>query len=198
MQIEYPEDVMKLAREAAEAFTWSSTTEEEAVAIARAIMQDRSARQCEGAVPLVWRDGCPPQPWDKEWFIAQTTYGDRVVLTALPEEFTYDFKTADDTYIKADKIKRWMQFPDSQYIAPSSLPPAGVEKIERLVKALEAAETYVIDGVTTAKQNLEMNAAYPARKPQYEAELQEARDIYSECQAARRAALAAAKEANRG
>ncbi|WP_202902064.1 hypothetical protein [Sinorhizobium meliloti] len=66
--------------------------------------------------------------------------------------------------------------------------------IERLLKALEAAETYVIDGVTTAKQNLEMNAAYPARKPRYEAELQEARDIYAECQAARRAALAAAKD----
>ncbi|MDW9363642.1 hypothetical protein GOA99_19600 [Sinorhizobium meliloti] len=75
-------------------------------------------------------------------------------------------------------------------------PPAsiGAEAIERLVKALEAAETYVIDGVTTAKQNLEMNAAYPARKPRYEAELQEARDIYAECQAARRAALAAAKD----
>lgn len=66
--------------------------------------------------------------------------------------------------------------------------------IERLLKALEAAETYVIDGVTTAKQNLEMNAAYPARKPRYEAELQEARDIYAECQVARRAALAAAKD----
>ncbi|WP_318866602.1 hypothetical protein RWA05_17885 [Sinorhizobium meliloti] len=73
-------------------------------------------------------------------------------------------------------------------------PPAGAEVIERLCKALEAAETYVIDGVTTAKQNLEMNAAYPARKPRYEAELQEARDIYAECQAARRAAVAAAKD----
>ncbi|RVI16107.1 restriction alleviation protein, Lar family [Sinorhizobium meliloti] len=71
---------------------------------------------------------------------------------------------------------------------------AAQSKVERLVKALEAAETYVIDGVTTAKQNLEMNAAYPARKPRYEAELQEARDIYDECQAARRAALAAAKD----
>lgn len=73
-------------------------------------------------------------------------------------------------------------------------PPAGAEVIERLCKALEAAETYVIDGVTTAKQNLEMNAAYPARKPRYEAELQEARDIYAECQAARRGDLAAAKD----
>jgi hypothetical protein len=72
---------------------------------------------------LKWRDGAPPHPWEKEWFIAETTYGDRVVLKALPEEYTYDFKTADDTYIKRDKIKRWMQFPDSFYIAPEADPP---------------------------------------------------------------------------
>ncbi len=67
---------------------------------------------------LEWRKGFPPHPWDKEWFIAVTTYGDRVVLKALPEEYTYDFKTADDTYIKREKIAKWMQFPDSNYIAP--------------------------------------------------------------------------------
>lgn len=73
--------------------------------------------------PLTWRDGAPGNPWDKEWFIAETTYGDRVVLTALPKEWTYDFKTADETYIKADKIKRWMQFPDSQFISPEASAP---------------------------------------------------------------------------
>lgn len=41
---DFPEDVMKLARETAEAFTWSSTTTDEATAIARAIMQDRDSR----------------------------------------------------------------------------------------------------------------------------------------------------------
>lgn len=69
-------------------------------------------------VEVKWRNGWPPHPWDKEWFIAETTYGDRVVLRALPEEYSYDFKTADETYIKKDKIKRWMQFPDSAYVAP--------------------------------------------------------------------------------
>ncbi len=73
---------------------------------------------------LKWFDGAPPHPWDKEWFIAQTTYGDKVVLTALPEEFTYDYKTADDTYIKRDKIKRWMQFPDSAYVEYAPAEPA--------------------------------------------------------------------------
>lgn len=86
------------------------------------------------AVGNDWHDGAPPKPWCDEWFIAQTTYGDRVVLTALPEEWTYDFKTADDTYIKADKIKRWMQFPDSQFLAYQ---PASTALVERLTKALE-------------------------------------------------------------
>lgn len=67
-----------------------------------------------------WHDGVPPKPWREEWFIAETTFNDRVVLKALPEEFAYDFKTADETYIKKDKIKRWMQFPDSGYILPAT------------------------------------------------------------------------------
>lgn len=69
-----------------------------------------------------WHEGSPPNPWGREWFIAETTYGDRVVLRELPKEFTYDYKTADETYIKRDKIKRWMQFPDSHFIA--HIPPA--------------------------------------------------------------------------
>ena len=67
---------------------------------------------------LEWRKGPPPKPWAEEWFIAETIYRDRVVLTALPEEYSYDFKTADETYMKAENVKRWMQFPDSGYIAP--------------------------------------------------------------------------------
>lgn len=59
-----------------------------------------------------WADGCPDKHSGEEWFIAETTYGDRVVLRALPEDYAYDYRTADDSYIKADKIKRWMPFPD--------------------------------------------------------------------------------------
>lgn len=64
---------------------------------------------------LEWIDGHPTKPWANEWFIAETTYGRRVVLRALPDGWTYDFTTADDTLIKADRIKRWMQFPDSEF-----------------------------------------------------------------------------------
>lgn len=67
---------------------------------------------------MVWHDGEPPKPWRNEWFIAETTHRDRVVLKALPDEWTYDYKTADETYIMAKNIKRWMQFPDSQFVAP--------------------------------------------------------------------------------
>jgi hypothetical protein len=66
-----------------------------------------------------WHDGEPPKPQRDEWFIAETIYGDRVCLKALPEEFTYDYKTADETYIAARNIKRWMRFPDSHFIEPA-------------------------------------------------------------------------------
>lgn len=64
---------------------------------------------------LEWHDGEPPKPWRHEWFIALTIHGDRVVLRSLPEEWTYDYKTADDTYMLAKNIKKWMQFPDSMF-----------------------------------------------------------------------------------
>lgn len=93
----------------------------------------------EDAQP-VWVDGVPTKHHAKEWFIADTTFGDRVVLTALPEEYAYDFKTADETYIKADRIKRWMPFPDSQYLFPHPAPDALRQEVERLRAALNTPE----------------------------------------------------------
>lgn len=86
-----------------------------------------------------WRDGAPPKPWCDEWFIAETTYGDRVVLRSLPEEWSYDFKTADDTYIKADRIKRWMQFPDSEFSTPPAEPVTGALDRAKVMAAAEKA-----------------------------------------------------------
>jgi hypothetical protein len=65
---------------------------------------------------IIWHAGFPPKPFCDEWFIAVTTFGDRVVLKALPEDYSYDFKTADETYIMKEKIRCWMQFPDSKFI----------------------------------------------------------------------------------
>lgn len=72
----------------------------------------------EGVYPAImgWHNGYPPHPFNKEWFIAVTKHGGRVVLRALPEEYSYDFKTADETYFKKENIVKWMQFPDSSFI----------------------------------------------------------------------------------
>jgi len=71
--------------------------------------------------PKFWHEGYPPKPFCDEWFIAKTTGGDCVVLTALPDEYSYDFKTADETYFKKERVKEWAQFPDSEYIPFNSI-----------------------------------------------------------------------------
>lgn len=72
--------------------------------------------------PNFWHVGYPPKPFCDEWFIAKMSGGRRVVLTALPEEYSYDFKTADETYIKKERIEAWAQFPDSEYVPFSGQP----------------------------------------------------------------------------
>lgn len=68
----------------------------------------------------VWRDGCPDKTHGTEWFIAKLDNGEKVVLRALPEEWSYDYKTADDTYYKASRVRQWMQFKDSEFIDVST------------------------------------------------------------------------------
>ena len=75
----------------------------------------------------VWMDGEPPLPHRDEWFIAETIHGDRVVLRALPEEWTYDYTTADGTRMAAKSIRRWMQFPDSEYLPAHCSSPVSAE-----------------------------------------------------------------------
>lgn len=67
------------------------------------------------AVKCVWHKGIPSKCYGEEWFIACLDNGDRVVLRSLPEEFSYDYTTADDTYYKKHRIEKWMQFPDSHF-----------------------------------------------------------------------------------
>ncbi len=93
------------------------------VAIRRAFARALLAKADHIPDVAKWHVGEPPKPQREEWFIAETIHGDRVVLTALPEEFAYDYKTADDSYLKAQNIRRWMQFPDCEY-APPATPPA--------------------------------------------------------------------------
>lgn len=89
---------------------------------------------------LMWRDGEPPFPQNQEWFIAETTYGDRVVLCALPKGMSHDYKTADETYLRANLIKRWMQFPDCEYLPPEA--PAAGDALE--VDPLQGAANWLV------------------------------------------------------
>ncbi|WP_312126262.1 hypothetical protein [Brevundimonas sp.] len=83
-----------------------------------------------------WLLGAPNKFRAAQWFIAETTYGDRLVLKSLPEEWSYDFTTADGTYLKAEVVERWMPFPDSQYTHPSPLIAAAPQMKEALEEVL--------------------------------------------------------------
>lgn len=78
--------------------------------------------------PFTWYDGPPPYPQDQKWFIAETTFGDRVVLRSFDEGRKrlpdYAFKTADGTYFKECWVRRWMQFDDHDYMPPDASPVA--------------------------------------------------------------------------
>lgn len=75
-------------------------------------------RPAEQPVPAAgpWIDGSPPSPWGSESFLAYTQHGDKVVLSPLPEEYSYDFQTADGTYMMRANIKKWAQLSTSQFI----------------------------------------------------------------------------------
>ena len=72
-----------------------------------------------------WIKGEPPSPWNTEWFFAKLKNGEYAVLHRLPEEYSYDYKTADETYLKKDNIVAWMQIPDSEFIKPAPSPEPG-------------------------------------------------------------------------
>ncbi len=92
---------------------------------------------------LIWFDGEPDKIRRREWFIATLDDGVRVVLRSLPEELSYDYKTADETYYKANRIKRWMQFPDSEFIAPEATKPVGDEELEKVIERLDKDKTMI-------------------------------------------------------
>jgi hypothetical protein len=114
--------------------------------------------EVDKAVAWLWRDGPPPFPQDQEWFIAETKHG-KAVLRALPDEHTYDYTTADHTYIIRANIKRWAQFPDSEYIAPSTpeVAQASVEEVRDA--ALEEAATHITKGNEQVRDNGWIDAA---------------------------------------
>jgi len=101
--------------------------------------------------PVAWLKGYPKDFYAEEWFIVITIYGDRVVLKALPENYSYDFTTADGTYMKKENVKKWMQFPDSEFLPPANAAPVSAEAIraEALEEAAKIVDHVVKSGGST-------------------------------------------------
>lgn len=69
-------------------------------------------------VMFAWNEGYPKSFYAEEWFIAKTIYGDKVVLKALPEEYTYDFTTADSGELSyAVNGNAWFCHEDLEFVA---------------------------------------------------------------------------------
>jgi len=70
-----------------------------------------------------WREGEPDKVSGSEWFIAETEWKARVVLRRLDDDNSYDYMTAEETYVTSEraKIVKWMQFPDSHFLPPDCL-----------------------------------------------------------------------------
>ena len=71
---------------------------------------------------IEWNEGWPKKHFfdgarnnKREWFLALLTRGEMVVLTALPESYSYDFRTGEDTYIKKECVAKWSLLPESQW-----------------------------------------------------------------------------------
>lgn len=71
-----------------------------------------------------WIDGSPPKPWCSESFLAQTACGNKVVLSPLPEEYSYDFQTADGTHMMRGNITKWAQLSTSDFVDYDGKPEA--------------------------------------------------------------------------
>lgn len=98
----------------------------------RALAADNSALINSSVCAL--QDGLPPHGfYASEWFIAKLKTGEYAALKALPEEYSYDYRTNDGTYYTKDWVVGWMQTPDTEY-RPNVNTPA----TDRIVAGIKA------------------------------------------------------------
>ena len=103
----------------------------------RALAADNSALINSSVCAL--QDGRPPHGfYASEWFIAKLKNGEYTALKALPEEYSYDYRTNDGTYYTKDWVVGWMQTPDTEY-RPNVKTPA-TDRIVAGIKADGASE----------------------------------------------------------
>ncbi|WP_404655973.1 hypothetical protein [Raoultella ornithinolytica] len=99
----------------------------------RALAADNSALINSSVCTL--QDGRPLHGfYASEWFIAKLKNGEYAALKALPEEYSYDYRTNDGTYYTRDWVVGWMQTPDTEY-RPNVKTPA----TDRIVAAQRSA-----------------------------------------------------------
>ncbi|MDE1779959.1 hypothetical protein CS331_002845 [Klebsiella pneumoniae subsp. pneumoniae] len=100
----------------------------------RALAADNSALINSSVCTL--QDGRPLHGfYASEWFIAKLKNGEYAALKALPEEYSYDYRTNDGTYYTKDWVVGWMQTPDTEY-RPNVKTPA----TDRIVAGIKADE----------------------------------------------------------
>lgn len=62
-----------------------------------------------------WTPGVPPRTWcdddHNDWFVAKLKNGHYTCLHALPEEYAYQWKTMDETYIMTKSVVAWAELP---------------------------------------------------------------------------------------
>lgn len=110
--------------------------------LAALVEQDESATCAKSQVEQLdepaagpWIDGSPPAPWDDEWFLAATISGNKIVLKPLPQEYAYDFATADGTYMMRASVRKWAQLSTSQYVPCDESSAAEVDEELEMDKA---------------------------------------------------------------
>ena len=107
---------------------------------------------------MVWHEGEPPKPYRDEWFIAILKNGTKSVLRSLPEEYSHDYKTADETYYTKGWVKKWMQFPNSNFIPYEAAPPILVDAISIKREALQGVRE-ALDAQRQADREHEVEGA---------------------------------------
>ena len=103
----------------------------------------------ESMKPLEWTSGIPKGFAADEWFLAKLSSGRVAALKALPEEWSYDYTTADETYFKADCVKKWMPLPKSQFLTPSEYYEKQIKELteerDTLIMSIERLQLRLVD-----------------------------------------------------
>ena len=116
---------------------------------------------------FAWIEGAPPRPWNQEWFFAQMRNGQCITLKAREGDHDYNYTTADETYWAGDRIARWMQIPDTEFVpfCPASAPPEERREDDCQLRMDPKAElTMVLEDLKTRDQSIkDLHAAGEAK-----------------------------------